>query len=107
MGVWEEEGQGRPRLLPSACCPALQHHCTVPTYNCAVTALAIHPVTNNLVIAYSDQQVGALPVAALMALLPSPWLSPWPLGFLATPLGRRAAAHSPAGAGAACVLAWG
>ncbi|PKU29634.1 hypothetical protein llap_20062 [Limosa lapponica baueri] len=42
----------------TACCPpALQHHCTVPTYNCAVTALAIHPVTNNLVIAYSDQQL--------------------------------------------------
>ncbi|NXV46817.1 UTP4 protein, partial [Uria aalge] len=34
-----------------------KHHCTVPTYNCAVTALAIHPVTNNLVIAYSDQQL--------------------------------------------------
>ncbi|NXC21014.1 UTP4 protein, partial [Corythaeola cristata] len=34
-----------------------EHHCTVPTYNCAVTALAIHPVTNNLVIAYSDQQL--------------------------------------------------
>ncbi|XP_025975475.2 U3 small nucleolar RNA-associated protein 4 homolog [Dromaius novaehollandiae] len=35
----------------------LKHHCTVPTYSCAVTALAIHPVTNNLVIAYSDQQL--------------------------------------------------
>ncbi|NXE54592.1 UTP4 protein, partial [Casuarius casuarius] len=34
-----------------------KHHCTVPTYSCAVTALAIHPVTNNLVIAYSDQQL--------------------------------------------------
>ncbi|NXP48615.1 UTP4 protein, partial [Heliornis fulica] len=34
-----------------------KHHCTVPTYGCAVTALAIHPVTNNLVIAYSDQQL--------------------------------------------------
>ncbi|XP_038223847.1 U3 small nucleolar RNA-associated protein 4 homolog isoform X1 [Dermochelys coriacea] len=32
-------------------------HCTVPAYNCAVTALAIHPVTNNLVITHSDQQV--------------------------------------------------
>ncbi|XP_068267737.1 U3 small nucleolar RNA-associated protein 4 homolog [Nyctibius grandis] len=34
-----------------------KHHCTVPTYSCAVTALAIHPLTNNLVIAYSDQQL--------------------------------------------------
>ncbi|NWR79511.1 UTP4 protein, partial [Centropus unirufus] len=34
-----------------------KHHCTVPTYSCAVSALAIHPVTNNLVIAYSDQQL--------------------------------------------------
>ncbi|XP_062442273.1 U3 small nucleolar RNA-associated protein 4 homolog [Rhea pennata] len=34
-----------------------KHHCAVPTYSCAVTALAIHPVTNNLVIAYSDQQL--------------------------------------------------
>ncbi|NWZ55840.1 U3 small nucleolar RNA-associated protein 4 homolog [Haliaeetus albicilla] len=34
-----------------------KHHCTVPTYSCAVTALAIHPITNNLVIAYSDQQL--------------------------------------------------
>ncbi|KAK2530195.1 Cirh1a [Columba guinea] len=34
-----------------------KHHCTVPTYSCAVTALAIHPVTNNLVIAYADQQL--------------------------------------------------
>ncbi|XP_067392855.1 U3 small nucleolar RNA-associated protein 4 homolog [Emydura macquarii macquarii] len=32
-------------------------HCTVPAYNCAVTALAIHPVTSNLVITHSDQQV--------------------------------------------------
>lgn len=59
-------------MFPSACCsPALQHHCTVPMYSCAVTALAIHPVTNNLVIAYSDQQVGAVPVPALMASGPS------------------------------------
>ncbi|KAM9509198.1 U3 small nucleolar RNA-associated protein 4 homolog [Guaruba guarouba] len=35
----------------------LKHHCTVPMYSCAVTALAIHPVTNDLVIAYSDQQL--------------------------------------------------
>ncbi|OXB65092.1 hypothetical protein ASZ78_008375 [Callipepla squamata] len=34
-----------------------KHHCTVPTYSCAVTALAIHPTTNNLVITYSDQQI--------------------------------------------------
>ncbi|KAF1449759.1 hypothetical protein FQV21_0010680, partial [Spheniscus demersus] len=34
-----------------------KHHCMVPMYSCAVTALAIHPVTNNLVIAYSDQQL--------------------------------------------------
>ncbi|XP_038041503.1 U3 small nucleolar RNA-associated protein 4 homolog [Anas platyrhynchos] len=34
-----------------------KHHCTVPTYSCAVTALAIHPATNNLVIAYADQQL--------------------------------------------------
>lgn len=75
-------GQRWPQLPPSACCPpALQHHCTVPTYSCAVTSLAIHPVTNNLVIAYSDQQVGALWVTALVALVPSPRLSPWPLGF--------------------------
>ncbi|XP_009705924.1 PREDICTED: cirhin-like, partial [Cariama cristata] len=33
------------------------HHCMVPMYSCAVTAIAIHPVTNNLVIAYSDQQL--------------------------------------------------
>ncbi|KAM6430021.1 U3 small nucleolar RNA-associated protein 4 homolog isoform 2-T2 [Liasis olivaceus] len=32
-------------------------HCTVPAYGCPVTALAIHPVTNNLIIAHSDQQV--------------------------------------------------
>ncbi|NWI62235.1 UTP4 protein, partial [Todus mexicanus] len=34
-----------------------KHHCTVPMYSCAVTAVAIHPATNNLVIAYSDQQL--------------------------------------------------
>ncbi|XP_054856192.1 U3 small nucleolar RNA-associated protein 4 homolog [Eublepharis macularius] len=32
-------------------------HCMVPAYSCPVTALAIHPVTNNLVVAHSDQQV--------------------------------------------------
>nr|XP_047906463.1 U3 small nucleolar RNA-associated protein 4 homolog [Anser cygnoides] len=34
-----------------------KHHCMVPTYGCAVSALAIHPATNNLVIAYADQQL--------------------------------------------------
>lgn len=34
-----------------------QLHCTVPAYNFPVTALAIAPNTNNLVIAHSDQQV--------------------------------------------------
>ncbi|NXC41438.1 UTP4 protein, partial [Penelope pileata] len=34
-----------------------KHHCTVPVYSSAVTAIAIHPATNNLVIAYSDQQL--------------------------------------------------
>ncbi|XP_030811858.1 U3 small nucleolar RNA-associated protein 4 homolog isoform X2 [Camarhynchus parvulus] len=34
-----------------------KHHCVVPNYDCAVSALAIHPSTNNLVIAYSDQQL--------------------------------------------------
>ncbi|XP_063168846.1 U3 small nucleolar RNA-associated protein 4 homolog isoform X2 [Candoia aspera] len=32
-------------------------HCTVPAYGCPVTALAIHPATNNLIITHSDQQV--------------------------------------------------
>ncbi|XP_075393503.1 U3 small nucleolar RNA-associated protein 4 homolog [Tenrec ecaudatus] len=35
----------------------LKPHCTVPAYNFPVTALAIAPNTNNLVIAHSDQQV--------------------------------------------------
>nr|XP_042133570.1 U3 small nucleolar RNA-associated protein 4 homolog isoform X3 [Peromyscus maniculatus bairdii] len=35
----------------------LKLHCTVPAYNFPVTALAIAPSTNNLVIAHSDQQV--------------------------------------------------
>lgn len=34
-----------------------QLHCTVPAYNFPVTALAIAPNTNYLVIAHSDQQV--------------------------------------------------
>lgn len=69
MGVWEGGSEAVLEVLvrggcvgevPSVHCPLLQHHCVVPTYNCAVSALAIHPSTNNLVIAYSDQQVGAL-----------------------------------------------
>uniref|UniRef100_A0A670INP7 UTP4 small subunit processome component n=1 Tax=Podarcis muralis TaxID=64176 RepID=A0A670INP7_PODMU len=32
-------------------------HCTVPAYDCPVTALAIHPETNNVVIVHSDQQM--------------------------------------------------
>ncbi|KAM5208076.1 U3 small nucleolar RNA-associated protein 4 homolog isoform 4-T4 [Hipposideros larvatus] len=35
----------------------LKLHCTVPAYNFPVTALAIAPNTNNLVIAHSDQQI--------------------------------------------------
>ncbi|XP_035137710.1 U3 small nucleolar RNA-associated protein 4 homolog isoform X8 [Callithrix jacchus] len=35
----------------------LKLHCTVPAYNFPVTAMAVAPNTNNLVIAYSDQQV--------------------------------------------------
>ncbi|XP_012661596.1 U3 small nucleolar RNA-associated protein 4 homolog [Otolemur garnettii] len=35
----------------------LELHCTVPAYNFPVTALAIAPNTNNLVLAHSDQQV--------------------------------------------------
>ncbi|XP_032140169.1 U3 small nucleolar RNA-associated protein 4 homolog isoform X2 [Sapajus apella] len=35
----------------------LKLHCTVPAYNFPVTAMAIAPNTNNLVIAHSDQQV--------------------------------------------------
>ncbi|XP_019391618.1 PREDICTED: U3 small nucleolar RNA-associated protein 4 homolog [Crocodylus porosus] len=34
-----------------------KHHCTVPAYNCPVTAIAINPATNHLVIAHSDQQL--------------------------------------------------
>lgn len=34
-----------------------KHHCTVPAYSCPPTSMAIHPVTNDLVIAYSDQQI--------------------------------------------------
>uniref|UniRef100_G3S611 UTP4 small subunit processome component n=1 Tax=Gorilla gorilla gorilla TaxID=9595 RepID=G3S611_GORGO len=35
----------------------LKLHCTVPAYNFPVTAMAIAPNTNNLVIAHSDQQI--------------------------------------------------
>uniref|UniRef100_A0A8D0GKV0 UTP4 small subunit processome component n=1 Tax=Sphenodon punctatus TaxID=8508 RepID=A0A8D0GKV0_SPHPU len=38
-------------------------HCTVPAYNCPVTALAIHPATNNLVLTHSDQQVFEFSIA--------------------------------------------
>lgn len=75
-------------MVPSVHCPLLQHHCTVPTYNCAVSALAIHPSTNNLVIAYSDQQVGAV----LVELCSLPCACPPAFqGFLAW-LGELAAA---------------
>uniref|UniRef100_A0A8D2KVV6 UTP4 small subunit processome component n=2 Tax=Varanus komodoensis TaxID=61221 RepID=A0A8D2KVV6_VARKO len=40
-----------------------QLHCTVPAYPCPVTALAIHPLTRNLVIAHSDQQVFEFSIA--------------------------------------------
>lgn len=35
----------------------VKHHCTVPVYSCPPTTMAIHPVTNDLVITYSDQQI--------------------------------------------------
>ncbi|XP_078526337.1 U3 small nucleolar RNA-associated protein 4 homolog [Lissotriton helveticus] len=37
--------------------PKLKHYCTVPSYDYPASALAIQAVTNNLVIAHSDQQV--------------------------------------------------
>ncbi|XP_062997525.1 U3 small nucleolar RNA-associated protein 4 homolog [Elgaria multicarinata webbii] len=42
---------------------AAKLHCTVPAYDCPVTALAIHPETNNLIIAHSDQQVFEFSIA--------------------------------------------
>ncbi|XP_042336585.1 U3 small nucleolar RNA-associated protein 4 homolog isoform X2 [Sceloporus undulatus] len=38
-------------------------HCAVPVYDCPASALAIHPVTNNLVIAHSDQQLFEFSIA--------------------------------------------
>ncbi|KAJ0069514.1 hypothetical protein NL108_008453, partial [Boleophthalmus pectinirostris] len=35
----------------------LKLHCTVPVYGSCPTAIAIHPVTNNLVIVHADKQV--------------------------------------------------
>ncbi|XP_072291813.1 U3 small nucleolar RNA-associated protein 4 homolog [Eucyclogobius newberryi] len=35
----------------------LKLHCTVPAYGSCPTAIAIHPVTNNLVIVHADKQV--------------------------------------------------
>ncbi|KAG8437525.1 hypothetical protein GDO86_008291 [Hymenochirus boettgeri] len=35
----------------------LKCECSVPRYSCAPTAINIHPSTNNLVIAYADQQL--------------------------------------------------
>ncbi|XP_018412829.1 PREDICTED: U3 small nucleolar RNA-associated protein 4 homolog [Nanorana parkeri] len=35
----------------------LKYMCSVPQYNSPPTAISIHPSTNNLVIAYADQQV--------------------------------------------------
>lgn len=48
-----------------------QLHCTVPAYNFPVTAMAIAPNTNNLVIAHSDQQVREIPVLSNAFLLDS------------------------------------
>lgn len=35
----------------------LKLHCTVPVYSSCPTAIAIHPITSNLVVVYADQQV--------------------------------------------------
>lgn len=35
----------------------LKHHCMVPVYNSCPTAIAIHPVTSNLISAHADQQI--------------------------------------------------
>ncbi|XP_070828362.1 U3 small nucleolar RNA-associated protein 4 homolog [Chaetodon trifascialis] len=35
----------------------LKLHCTVPVYGSCPTAIAIHPTTNNLVVAHADQQI--------------------------------------------------
>lgn len=34
-----------------------QVHCTVPVYSSGVSAMAIHPTTNNLLMVHADQQV--------------------------------------------------
>uniref|UniRef100_A0A2K5E7A4 UTP4 small subunit processome component n=1 Tax=Aotus nancymaae TaxID=37293 RepID=A0A2K5E7A4_AOTNA len=44
-------------LAASGTSAGVHLHCTVPAYNFPVTAMAIAPNTNNLVIAHSDQQV--------------------------------------------------
>ncbi|KAL2093088.1 hypothetical protein ACEWY4_010400 [Coilia grayii] len=36
---------------------SLKSHCTVPVYRSGVSAMAIHPTTNNLVMTHADQQV--------------------------------------------------
>uniref|UniRef100_A0A8C5WRM0 UTP4 small subunit processome component n=1 Tax=Laticauda laticaudata TaxID=8630 RepID=A0A8C5WRM0_LATLA len=51
-------GEGRGRLTLLFRCNFLpQLHCSVPAYECPVTAMAIHPLTNNLIVAHSDQQL--------------------------------------------------
>ncbi|XP_030646167.1 U3 small nucleolar RNA-associated protein 4 homolog [Chanos chanos] len=35
----------------------LKAHCTVPVYNSGVSAMAIHPTTNNLVMVHADNQI--------------------------------------------------
>ncbi|ETE68165.1 Cirhin, partial [Ophiophagus hannah] len=51
-------GESRGRLALLFCCNFLpQLHCSVPAYECPVTAMAIHPLTNNLIVAHSDQQL--------------------------------------------------
>uniref|UniRef100_A0A665VB61 Uncharacterized protein n=1 Tax=Echeneis naucrates TaxID=173247 RepID=A0A665VB61_ECHNA len=39
------------------CDPCLQLHCTVPVYSSCPTAIAIHPVTSNLVTVHANQQI--------------------------------------------------
>ncbi|XP_044125682.1 U3 small nucleolar RNA-associated protein 4 homolog [Bufo gargarizans] len=41
----------------------LKYECSVPQYSCTPAAIRIHPSTNNLVIAYPDQQVGSFSIA--------------------------------------------
>ncbi|KAJ9595879.1 hypothetical protein L9F63_012938, partial [Diploptera punctata] len=35
----------------------LKHHCSLPRYSCAPTALAVHPTTDVLVVVYSDHKI--------------------------------------------------